>query len=103
MQIFWFNVDKFDERLRFYSIQFPRWFYELHPQIENNIDGNKNILCSNFDVYETMIDIVNANYEGRQRKISSKGQSQLYPLPKQRTCKSASIPDHYYTVSKKNL
>lgn len=89
-----------EERLPFYSLYFPPWFYKSHPNINKSIDGNKNILSSSFDVYETMKDILDANYEGIQRKVTSRGQSQLYPILKNRTCSAAGIPNHYCTCVK---
>lgn len=85
-----------------YGIWFPSWFYKLHPHIEQNLDANKNVLSSTFDCYETMKDILEANFDGVQRKSTSRGQSQLYPLPVDRNCRSAGIPDHYCTCVKEN-
>lgn len=74
--------------------------YSLHPNLKINIKNNLNILSSTFDVYETMTDVLNANYDGHQRNLSNRGLSQLYPIPKNRTCKSAGIPNHYCTCLK---
>lgn len=98
-----FCLGLLEERLPFYGLWFPSWFYKLYPHIERNIKRNKNILSSTFDAYETMKDVLDANYNGTQRKISSRGQSQLYPLPKNRTCKAAGIPDHYCTCIKQKV
>lgn len=51
-------------------------------------------------MYETLKDILDGNYEGTQRNLCSRGLSQLYPLPYNRTCASAGIPDHYCTCIK---
>lgn len=60
------------------------------------MEYNKNVLSSPFDVHETLVDILNSNYDGKQRSSNSRGQSQLYALPN-RTCAQAGIPDHYCT------
>lgn len=84
-----------EEQLPFYGIWFPNWFYKKYPHIERNLNRNSEILSSTFDTYETFLDILNINFEGEQRNISNRGQSQLYPLPKNRTCNQAGIPDQY--------
>lgn len=95
-----FEVGLIEERLPFFGLWFPKWFYEKHPHIEKNIEENAEILSSSYDVYETLTDILNANWHnGSQRDAHNRGQSQLYPLPKNRTCNQAGIPDHYCTCS----
>lgn len=88
-----------EERLPFLGIWFPNWFYRKYPNIKANLQQNTELLSSSFDVYETLQDILNCNYNDRQRRYSSRGQSHLYPLPKDRTCNQAGIPDHYCTCT----
>lgn len=92
-----------EERLPFYGIWFPDWFYRKHPHLKYNIENNMNLLSSSFDVYETLQDILNENYNEYQRNFNSRGLSQLYPVPKNRTCKSAGIPQHYCTCLKEKI
>lgn len=95
-----FCLGLLEERLPFFGLWFPEWFLNKHPHIKRNINSNLNVLSSSYDVYETLLDILNANwYNGSQRNETERGQSQLYPLPKSRTCKQAGIPDHYCTCS----
>lgn len=90
-------VGLLEERLPFYGIWFPEWFYKMHPKLKPTLEYNSQILSSTFDVHETLKDILNANYEGTQKNLGNRGLSQLYPIPKNRTCFSAGIPDHYCT------
>lgn len=80
-----------------FGLWFPDWFYKKYPHLKDNIEENTDILGSCFDVYETLNDILNSNFRGSQRNISSRALSQLYPLPKNRTCKSAGIADRFCT------
>lgn len=86
-----------EERLPFFGIWFPDWFYKSHPKIKENLHKNSKVLSSTFDIYETLRDILDGNYEGSQRVLNSRGLSQLYPIPRNRTCSDAGIPDHYCT------
>lgn len=91
-----------EEQLPFYGLWFPQWFYKKHPHVETSINSNEDLLSSGFDVYETLKDILDSNYNGSQRPTVSRGQSQLYPLPKNRTCSSAGIPNRFCTCLKSN-
>lgn len=87
----------------FFGLWFPEWFYRLHPNIEANLKYNENLLTTSFDVYETLKDISEANYDGVQRRSGSRSLSQLYPLPKNRTCRNAGIPDHFCACAKETV
>lgn len=89
-----------EDRLPFYGLWFPPWFYEKYPHIKRNIENNVDRLTSSFDVYETLKDIANENFNGHQRNAKSRGQSHLYPVPKNRTCRDAGIADHWCTCNK---
>lgn len=92
-----------EEQLPFYGLWFPPWFFTLHPQLKENMEKNSEVLSSSFDVFETLQDVLNSNFDGIQRGWNSRGQSQLYPLSKNRTCKSAGIPNRYCTCIKSTL
>lgn len=93
-------VGAMEDRLPFYGLWFPKWFYEQYPHIEKNIDGNLNMLSSMFDVHETLIDVAASNFNGKQRKRGSRGQSQLYPIRPDRTCSDAGVADRWCTCHK---
>lgn len=82
-------VGRIEENLPFYSIWFPNWFYAKYPHILKNLKMNEAILSSHFDTYETLMDILNENFNGSQRPWQARGLSQLYPIPANRTCKRA--------------
>lgn len=90
-------VGLLEERTPMFNIWFPQWFYAKYPHIENNLRINTVRLSSLYDVHETLHDIAEANFNGRQRDLSSRGLSQLYPIPTNRTCFQAGVPDHHCT------
>lgn len=93
------TVGLLEERLPACLIYFPPWFYKKHPHIEENLRLNEDRLASNFDVYETLVDVLKENYAptARQRPATSRGMSFLYPIPTNRTCRSAGIPLYFCT------
>jgi len=86
-----------EERTPMFNIWFPSWFYKRYPSIEQNLELNTMRLSSLFDVHETLIDLVNQNFNGAQRPEHSRGYSQLYEIPVDRQCFEAGIPDHHCT------
>lgn len=90
-------VGLLEERLPMFLIRLPDWFYKKHPQIQRNLQTNTMRLSSPFDVHETLKDILKMNYDGTQRPWNSRGLSMLYPIPKNRTCNLAGIPEHFCT------
>uniref|UniRef100_A0A914VUW6 Sulfatase N-terminal domain-containing protein n=2 Tax=Plectus sambesii TaxID=2011161 RepID=A0A914VUW6_9BILA len=85
-----------EERMPFLGIYFPQWFYRQYPDIQLALKDNADHrLTSHFDTYETLRDILTSNYDGQQRNGVQRGQSQLYPIPANRTCATAGIPLFY--------
>lgn len=95
-------VGRIEENLPFYSIWFPTWFYAKYPHILENLKMNEALLSSHFDTHETLVDILNENFNGIQKPSNARGMSQLYLIPANRTCneagsKSKSLDIHYST------
>lgn len=90
-------VGLIEERTPMFNIWFPKWFHKKYPQISKNLNLNSVRLSSPFDVYETLKDLANSNFNGDQKPMGSRGYSQLYEIPPNRTCYEAGIPDHHCT------
>lgn len=85
-----------EERNPLYSIWLPEWFLNQHTIIRNNLEINQHRLTSNFDIHQTLLDVLNENFEKNASFSNIKrGMSQLYELPEARTCPEAGIPDGY--------
>lgn len=90
-------VGRLEENLPFSSIIFPPWFLRTHLSIKRSLEVNTMRLTSNFDVHETLCDILHSNFDGTQRPIGTRGLSQLYVLPANRSCISAGISREFCT------
>lgn len=88
-------VGLLEERNPFFGIWFPKWFYDKYPRIKRNLLINTRRFSSPFDIHETLKDILEVNFDGSQRNINKRGLSQLYEIPKSRTCSQAGVPQHY--------
>lgn len=88
-------VGVMEEMNPFLGFWLPDWFYKRHEHIRNSLSTNTKRLTSAFDIHETLLDILNANYDSSQRSKLSRGMSLLYDLPENRTCTEAGIPRQY--------
>lgn len=88
-------IGQLEERLPFFSLKFPNWFLRRYPRLATALDKNQQRLTTHFDIYETLVDVLNGNFHGNQRNLGSRGLSLLYKIPANRTCKIAGIPQHY--------
>ena len=90
-------VGRIEERMPLLSIVPPRSFLQKYPDIAKNLQDNTERLTSNFDLYQTLSDILsesfeqNLMYDGR----SKRGVSLFQPVPETRSCADASIPEHF--------
>lgn len=96
----WRFVGRIEERMPLLGIYFPEWFRKLHPEVMENLKLNKNRLISNFDVYKTLKDIVDENFDPkipRENSKEVKGQSLFSEISPNRNCMDANIPDNHCT------
>lgn len=89
-------IGRIEERMSLFSIYFPKWFREKHPDIMENLKYNKNRLTSNFDVNRLLKDIVQERFDISNKKYI-KGASLFNKLPLDRTCLEANVPDNHCT------
>lgn len=95
-------VGRLEERLPFLGIYLPKWFKQRHPSLLRNLRVNRQRLTSNFDLHQTLLDIVNERYDDSPReKVPGRGLSLFGEIPAKRTCRDAGIPVQYCTCLQK--
>ena len=88
-------IGKLEERLPLMTVAFPPWFYTKYPDIYRNLVTNVNRLTSFFDIYETLVDILEFKGSVDQHSRSEHGISLFREIPATRTCDSAGIESHW--------
>ena len=83
---------KLEERLPLFSMIFPKWFKRKYPELAKNLRTNTARLTSWFDVYVTFNHLL--EYP-KKPKTFKHGMSLLTEVPLERSCKDASIPQHW--------
>ncbi|KAI6213025.1 hypothetical protein M3Y94_00100200 [Aphelenchoides besseyi] len=84
---------RIEERMPFFSIYFPRKFHENYPEKVEQYRTNLNRLVSNYDIYETLREILNFQDSDRQPV----GISLFNKIPRNRTCTDARVVYHHCT------
>ena len=82
---------KLEERLPLFTMTFPRWFKKRYPTLAKNLKTNTERLTSWFDVYATF----NHLLEYPNKPNTKHGLSLLTEVPAERSCKDASVPQHW--------
>ena len=99
---------RLEERLPFVFFVFPKWFQDVYPTAVSNLRKNANRLTTPFDIYETLLDILDL---GKIEKLSIQKRSEeldkvelkprqislFLPVHKSRTCDEAGIDPHWCT------
>lgn len=89
-----------EERLPLLFIRLPEWFKAKYSKIAENLKTNTRRLVTQFDIYETLKDLVKP-YDIKHKKLTSfnskRGYSLFDEVPENRTCESASIASHWCT------
>lgn len=98
-----------EERLPFLFVIVPKWFQRKYGTAVSNLKLNARRLTTPFDLHETLNDLADLTrlQKGKLRertkalnkKFPSRGISLFLPVPKERTCESASILEHWCTCS----
>ncbi|CEF71356.1 Protein of unknown function DUF229 family and Alkaline phosphatase-like, alpha/beta/alpha domain and Alkaline-phosphatase-like, core domain-containing protein [Strongyloides ratti] len=88
-----------EERMPLLAIYLPEPFKNKYKKAEENIRYNKNRLTSNFDIYETLLDMVNItrlNDMNEQEFSKDRGLSLFRnKISPNRTCYEAKIPENF--------
>ena len=91
-------VGRIEERMPLMSIVPPSKFRVKYPHLVQTLQENTKRLISNFDIHETLKDIVSSNYENTltfKRHNNPRGISLFRPISPSRSCAEAGIPEHY--------
>lgn len=87
-----------EERVPFFGLWLPSWFRQLYPEADRSLKLNQHRLISLFDLHETLIDVMKQNYPASGRDYQpagARGLSLFRPVPLNRTCFDAGVPDRY--------
>ncbi|SPP83645.1 uncharacterized protein LOC117586510 [Drosophila guanche] len=82
---------------------YPPWLQRHFPFAMRNLHRNAHRLVTTFDLHETLKDVMDlkgrlrdASIRNRSHRLGNpRGVSLFLPIPEQRDCRSAHIPDHY--------
>ncbi|XP_052795473.1 uncharacterized protein LOC128228289 isoform X1 [Mya arenaria] len=89
-------VGRIEERMPLLSIVPPSSFLSKYSHIARNMQQNTDRLLSNFDLYQTLNDILTESFDQKLTYDENKrGTSLFRSIPETRTCADASIPEHY--------
>ncbi|GFN89249.1 hypothetical protein PoB_001575500 [Plakobranchus ocellatus] len=85
---------KLEERLPYFGFSFPPSFQAAYPEKVEQLRKNRQRLTTNFDVHETLSDLLDSRPERRSR-TKGRGISLFKSIPRSRTCAQAGIEPHW--------
>ncbi|XP_017856739.1 PREDICTED: uncharacterized protein LOC108609528 [Drosophila arizonae] len=87
-----------EERLPMLHIYLPPWYRKQYPDVRNALEVNRRRLCSPYDLHLTLKNLLVQGQSGLKFNSScAKCQSLFEPLPVNRSCEDAAIPEHWCT------
>lgn len=88
---------KLEERLPFMSFIFPKEFKSKYPQAINNLQKNIFRLTTPFDIYSTLLSLINMNQINytMHHRVQQRNISLFNLVPTQRTCDDISLEPHW--------
>lgn len=89
------TMGNLEERLPFMFLIFPQWFLQKYKHIKGNLQTNRHRLTTPFDVYGTLVDILNFKADNKDISHLKRGSSLLQEIQYNRTCDDASITPHW--------
>ncbi|CAF1200960.1 unnamed protein product [Didymodactylos carnosus] len=102
------RIGGMEVKLPFFSMLLPNWFKEKFPTAVTNLANNRGVLTSWWDVYETLVNILNMLENPSifdplkvNWKSSTPGISLFHPIP-DRNCILAGIPEKYCPCVRSN-
>lgn len=96
-------IGKFEERMPFIFLFFPPWFLKKYPEFEKNLRENQDRLTTPFDIHATLTHLLHLDRPPSSElnetlsRLTPHGISLMDPIPKDRTCDTASILPHWCT------
>ncbi|KAL3879132.1 hypothetical protein ACJMK2_031443 [Sinanodonta woodiana] len=99
-------VGRIEERMPLLSIIVPNVLLQKYPDLQQNLQENSERLTTNFDLHETLKDIVQGNYDLHgvlKKQVPSRGVSLFKPISNTRSCAEAWIPENYCACYKSDV
>ncbi|XP_071514959.1 uncharacterized protein [Panulirus ornatus] len=95
-------VGMLEERLPYVLLYFPPWFRAKYHRALQNLRVNVRRLTANFDLYQTLNDLVFGRFANLTHVTSkpsprTRGISLFQEIPRSRRCVDAGIPEHFCT------
>ena len=91
-------VGKMEERLPFIYVVLPPMFSDRYPEMAQSLAGNTRRLTTPFDVYETLVDLMDFTGRVRRKNVAERrGCTLLDVVPPERTCETATVMPHWCT------
>ena len=91
---------RLEEQLPALFISLPEWLIKERPDLFKNLNTNSHQLTNNFDIFSTLIDIIDIGKGFNEPKQKTKyGVSLLRKIPTNRTCDSIQIPPNFCTCA----
>ncbi|XP_045112884.1 uncharacterized protein LOC123505533 isoform X2 [Portunus trituberculatus] len=93
-------IGMLEERLPYVVLYLPPWFRKKYHQAYEHLASNTHRLTSNFDVYETLLDLAYGRFADPAYVTSTpsrtkRGTSLFRNIPWNRSCVEANIPTHF--------
>ncbi|XP_060084604.1 uncharacterized protein LOC132563864 [Ylistrum balloti] len=89
-------IGRIEERMPLLHIALPRKIRDRYPSLVQHMEDNTQRLTTHYDFYETLLDIMNSNFDSKSGvPPSARGISLFSPIPESRSCAQAGVPEHY--------
>lgn len=99
-------IGRFEERMPFFYLVLPRHWRQKYPEIVKNVEQNAKRLTTTFDVYETLLELLDFRMYKKAERVSSSNTpigkngvpfrySLFSDIPLTRNCTSATILPHW--------
>ena len=91
------DVGFYEARLPFMYVVVPPWFQNKRKTLYLNLKRNSRKLTSNFDIFKTLIHVVQNKFQSEEPsdKSATIGQSLFQNVLSNRTCQDAGIPEQW--------
>lgn len=102
-------VGRIEVRMPLMEIYIPSHIKSKYPSVDESLTRNTERLSVPFDVHRMIMDLLSNNFENPSKSYMEgrvRGHSLLQPLPPERSCRDAWIPENYcacYTSSPMNI
>jgi hypothetical protein len=90
---------RIEERSPTFVIMFPEWFKAKYPRLVAQVRSNSNLTIAPYDIHATLQHLI-AMTNKNVALPKTLGTSIFTPMPSERSCKQANIPEHFCTCSK---